>query len=410
MNPDIQKAFHEAVSNNDVETARRMIAAGADVNAQMEKLLPSGSIYTTYPIFQVYEDSDIPLLQLLVEAGADVNKRDKVGMTPLFDCDFSCHKLVRAFIEAGAEVNIRNNENDTPLMYAAMNGCAESVKHLIEAGAHVNVHGDESYETPYDLARFEAANMDNEDAPGIMEVLLASGAIKNLILDIEDYPEISPLNYDFLHAVQHQDIARVKTTIAAGADINTVDRFGTSAIEQAAVFGNKEICHLLLDSGCSTELRLNAITEIVYDDVDTFHILLDCSDESVVKRGEVIAIHQAATYGLPNTMRYLLEREISPDTINDKGFTPLMTIARHCRCKALEMLTLLIEAGADINAVDEKGWTAAAHAAHGGWAKGLKLLLNEGASEFLNIEGKQIHLLEFSSPFHFTEIKAVFEN
>ena len=33
MPPDIQKAFHEAVKKNDVETARRMIAAGADVNA-----------------------------------------------------------------------------------------------------------------------------------------------------------------------------------------------------------------------------------------------------------------------------------------------------------------------------------------------------------------------------------------
>ena len=33
MNTDIQKAFHEAVSHNDIETARRMIAAGADVNA-----------------------------------------------------------------------------------------------------------------------------------------------------------------------------------------------------------------------------------------------------------------------------------------------------------------------------------------------------------------------------------------
>ena len=37
MTPDIQKAFHEAVSNNDAETARRMIAAGADVNAPYDE-------------------------------------------------------------------------------------------------------------------------------------------------------------------------------------------------------------------------------------------------------------------------------------------------------------------------------------------------------------------------------------
>ena len=32
MSLDIQQSFHKAVSNNDVETARRMIEAGADVN------------------------------------------------------------------------------------------------------------------------------------------------------------------------------------------------------------------------------------------------------------------------------------------------------------------------------------------------------------------------------------------
>ena len=37
MNPDIQKAFHEAVKKNDVETARRMLAAGADVNAAYDE-------------------------------------------------------------------------------------------------------------------------------------------------------------------------------------------------------------------------------------------------------------------------------------------------------------------------------------------------------------------------------------
>lgn len=87
-----------------------------------------------------------------------------------------------------------------------------------------------------------------------------------------------------------------------------------------------------------------------------------------------------------------------------------MTLARHCRLNAVEILSMLIEAGADINAVDKNGWTAAAHAAHGGWSEGLTHLLNKGASQFLNIGGKQIHLLEYSSPFHFTEIKAVFEN
>ena len=76
MNPDIQKAFHEAVSNNDVETARRMIAAGADVNAPDDK--------DDYAILTACCNGNYELVRLLVESGADVNIRDKYESTPLF--------------------------------------------------------------------------------------------------------------------------------------------------------------------------------------------------------------------------------------------------------------------------------------------------------------------------------------
>ena len=66
MNPEIQKAFHEAVSHNDIETARRMIVAGADVNAPYDE-------YENRSFLDACYRGNLAMVKMLVEAGADVN-------------------------------------------------------------------------------------------------------------------------------------------------------------------------------------------------------------------------------------------------------------------------------------------------------------------------------------------------
>ena len=105
---------------------------------------------------------------------------------------------------------------------------------LLEAGAHVNVHGNDSHGTPYDLAGFEAYNMDNEDAAECLPLLFKAGALERVLLDIEDDEKLTAVNYEFLQAVQHQDIDRMKAALLNGADINATDRFGKTALDQSA--------------------------------------------------------------------------------------------------------------------------------------------------------------------------------
>lgn len=108
MNPDIQKAFHEAVKANDVETARRMIAAGADVNAPCDG--------HDYSILTACCNGNCELVRLLIESGADVNVRDQYESTPLLECDAYYPEIIKLLLDAGALVNVRDNENNTPLM------------------------------------------------------------------------------------------------------------------------------------------------------------------------------------------------------------------------------------------------------------------------------------------------------
>ena len=78
-------------------------------------------------------------MKLLFAAGADVNKPDNDGATPLFAAlERRQLKAIKLLIGAGADVNKPTNNGATPLDIAAELGHHEAMKLLIEAGADVN--------------------------------------------------------------------------------------------------------------------------------------------------------------------------------------------------------------------------------------------------------------------------------
>jgi cytohesin len=59
-------------------------------------------------------------VRALIEAGADVNKAEDGGVTPLYMAAEQGHEaIVRAVIEAGADVNKAMDDGATPLCIAA---------------------------------------------------------------------------------------------------------------------------------------------------------------------------------------------------------------------------------------------------------------------------------------------------
>lgn len=70
-------------------------------------------------------------------------------------------------------------------------------------------------------------------------------------------------------------------------------------------------------------------------------------------------------------------------------------------------MELLLHAGADINALDEKGWSATAYAVHRGWVNGVRRLLQAGASSTLVLDGKEVPVLQFAPPCYEKQMKEV---
>ncbi len=98
----------------------------------------------------IYESE---IIQVLDDAGFDVNHKNEFGKTPLFYAvEYGQHDAVKLLVELGADVNTSFQENygkyhycvpidnwgKTPLMHAAQHSDIEMVKLLIELGARVD--------------------------------------------------------------------------------------------------------------------------------------------------------------------------------------------------------------------------------------------------------------------------------
>lgn len=82
------------------------------------------------------------LAGLALEAGAQINTRNKRGDTPLiyhcWDCGYYnvSHEVIRQLLEAGANPNAMNSHGHTPLLMALWSYQEDMVRLLLSAGAH----------------------------------------------------------------------------------------------------------------------------------------------------------------------------------------------------------------------------------------------------------------------------------
>ena len=162
-------SFHEAIYKGDLKTVKTLIEQGRDVNTRNE-------IFET-PLFQAADVGHIEIVKLLIANGADVNADCGLDGTALHIAVLRGHTdIAKLLIAHEANVNARTGKGGfTPLHFAAGNGHKELVELLIAKGADLYAK-DRYHTTVLDCAR--SSQMSSEE---IVELLIAKGADKNHI-------------------------------------------------------------------------------------------------------------------------------------------------------------------------------------------------------------------------------------
>ena len=233
-------AMVDALRNADRQTFNKMMA-------EDPKLLNSRGPEGSTPLMYAVLYTDAAMLERLIKAGADPNKRNDVGATALMWAALDLEKT-RVLLSHGADVNAKSDDARTPLMIAAGKpGNIAVVRLLLSHDANPNPTANPSAESS-PLAEAALAG-----DPEIIQALLEKGAaVKDVAggaiadaagagckkcidilvarnLDAQEYTvalgQVAVLN----------DAALIKMMLDHGADVNAADPTGRTPLMYAAV-------------------------------------------------------------------------------------------------------------------------------------------------------------------------------
>ncbi|XP_064109584.1 ankyrin repeat and SOCS box protein 12-like [Macrobrachium nipponense] len=93
--------------------------------------------YMSPPLRLAVSGASCECVELLLDAGAEIDLEDVKGQTPLFVAT-SCRKIaiMKVLLERGAHPDGSRKNRCTPLLIAVRDGFSEGVKVLLERGAH----------------------------------------------------------------------------------------------------------------------------------------------------------------------------------------------------------------------------------------------------------------------------------
>jgi len=158
-------ALEHAVRNANREMVQLLLSAGADVN----KTNDSGETV----LMMLDDDATSDLIWDLVNAGANVNRKDKFGTTALMEVAASNNMdALKTLLDAGAEANAKNEEGQTALMLAASGGFVNSVRALVLAGADINAKDKEKLDA--------LAHAIDNDHRVVVRFLKSKGAVETV--------------------------------------------------------------------------------------------------------------------------------------------------------------------------------------------------------------------------------------
>lgn len=329
-----------------------------------------------------YDEATVPLL---VKNKVDVNIRNiHNGDTALhLAVEWRRPRIILFLIDRGASIDMTNEDGFTPLQLAARVDNCEAIALLLQRGAQVEARSLSGY-TALQLA----AHAKHWVA---FDLLLIGGA------DINAW---SKSGDSLLHeqARTASSPAVAAKLLDQGANIEARNSLGYSPLQCAAMYGNRNLFLFLLQRGAKLDVEtpkgesiLHITPPVRKDCLDILRVSLDWGlDVRALSSQGWTPLHQAVYIGagvpdsdFDKTAEYIRLLVSHGADINARAATDTQDTPLHLAAMAMisrpTLIYLLLELGADINAMTGDGKTALHLAAERGRESVFRILLDAGA-------------------------------
>ena len=430
----------ELAQEGDLETVRSLLAQEVDVNAAQA----DGMTALHWAAFR----DDLEMAKLLIEAKADVKAGTRVGAIPPLHMASKngSAAMIELLAKAEADVNYATTTGATALMVAAMSGSVDAVKMLAAHGADPNARDKKNGQTSLMYAAWE-------NRPKVIKALVEHGAHPGLAsysMSVREPPRVDDNGNPIvrrrrrewggssvmggmtalLFAARDGNMEAVQALVEAGADIDQVaGGDAASPMVIALANGHYTIGKYLLDRGADPNLvnvdglgPLYATVNMRYAPVswapnprtdqevvrslEMLEALLEADadpnarvarklwfsptshDRGWVNHKGGSPFWRAAMSSDVEAMRILVAGGADPNVASAEGVTPLMVgaglgwtgnFSQNAPDSWMAAVQYCFELGNDINAVDDKGFTALHAAASRGDSEMVHYLVDNGA-------------------------------
>ncbi|KAJ5391976.1 hypothetical protein N7509_007466 [Penicillium cosmopolitanum] len=303
-----------------------------------------GQLETTRLLLE--SDAKNELVKLLLQNGADVNKRTEGGLRPIIlAAGTDDVSLVEIVLEEGSNPNEQDADGETALHKAIKSKNIAMTKLLLGKGANITtgkaanssllLAADTNDPTLVSLILDKDPSLEEADSNG-ETALWKAVRLKNLsmvkiLLEKEANPNPTIKGGTMLHeAVESGDMAMIALLLHNGADPNIITKTGKFALMQAVASNKGHIVKLLLDNGAKPDLH--------------------------PKVGRVnTALGRAVRDNNYSLVKLLLQRNAQID-LHAPEFDSALISA--CRLGYLQMVDVLLEHGANVNQKEDDGVSA----------------------------------------------------